>query len=143
MEKAAAVRSGRDLLNFGVGDNESRKAAKRKAETSDIEGSDASMHKKTTDDKMFENRINTAKFLKLSKSKSNSAPHKQLTSKLNYDVMIYSAPSCTCSDYRKNGLRVFCKHILFDCLILLKGENNIQNSLKKRYLEEVRRIMNR
>ena len=38
---------------------------------------------------------------------------------LFFVVQICTTPSCTCADFKKNGCKVFCKHIIFILVVVL------------------------
>ena len=82
---------------------------------------------------MFQNRkkasdeekanINAPKFRNISLLKQVYFVSSSVSGKKNYDVTVCNFPTCTCEDFGKNYLKVFCKHILFIMLnILNNGE---------------------
>ena len=50
-----------------------------------------------------------------------------------YDVVICNTPSCTCPDFKKNGSKVHCKHILF-VLITALGQEETNQTINERYI---------
>ena len=43
----------------------------------------------------------------------------------NYDVQLSNTPSCTCRDFKKNGTRCLCKHIIFILMkVYMLGEDD-------------------
>ena len=126
-----------------------KKDEKKRKSSTEIQGSDVpSAKRKLVDtDKMFKNRIDSAssaKFLIRSSTvesllSSSFRVTNSSTSRATYDVKVTSVPSCSCSDYRKNVKRVLCKHILFICLTVLKGDgtaDEVCSALKGRYLDD-------
>ena len=65
-------------------------------------------------EKMFDNRLNTAKaleqtmkihrFVKVSNLKQELDVLSTNTSRVTYKVIICNAPSCTCPEYKKNAM---------------------------------------
>ena len=53
----------------------------------------------------------------------------------SYTVQICSSPTCSCPDSQKNGLLVFCKHILFLLRCVLRI-NKSSELLKNRYFSD-------
>ena len=70
------------------------------------------------------------------------------TSRVAYKVIICNAPSCTCPDYKENGILISCKNIIFTVLFVLKldeevvrnarhiGDEDVKAFLKNVQLEE-------
>ena len=52
-----------------------------------------------------------------------------------YVVKICSTPSCSCPDFRENGKKVLCKHILFILTYIFAVAENY-NIIEKRYFSE-------
>ena len=52
-----------------------------------------------------------------------------------YVVKICCTPSCSCPDFRKNGKKVLCKHILFILMYILGVAEN-DNIIEKKYFSE-------
>ena len=141
-QMSAASRAGRDLLAHGVVENESTSAPNP---TTEPDGSDAPRKKKrrTNTQRMFESRCTAAieSSMKVKKIKRSSKKRhvfdvtNNSNSKTNYEVQISSVPSCTCSDFRDYGTKVFCPHILFILLVVLKG-NDLKEAMKNRFLSD-------
>ena len=80
--------------------------------------------------KMFDSRLNTAKALeqtmkihrnvKVSNLKQEFDVLSTNNSRVTYKVVICNVPSCTCLDYKKNGMLFSCKCIIFILLFVLK-----------------------
>ncbi len=146
-EVNAADRSGRDLIDFGAKTARGKKRAKKGSILPvKVGGSDAPAKRKKLDDqKMFQHRMEKAKsasFLIRSTKVDSSLSHSfrvtnSSSSTATYDVKVCHVPSCTCSNYNTYGHRVLCEHIMFICLIVLKGDAiGIESALKARYLDE-------
>ena len=58
-----------------------------------------------------------------------------VNSRKSYTVQICSSPTCSCPDSQKNGLLVFCKHILFLLRCVLRI-NKSSELLKNRYFSD-------
>ena len=79
---------------------------------------------------MLKTRISTAKALedvmKLKKVTNLSTLKRQFevkssnSGRITYLVVICNTPSCTCPDFRKNGSKSLCKHILFVLIFVLR-----------------------
>ena len=119
-----ATQLGRDLLDFNVATplSSSSEPTKRKVSISADVGCNSP--KKTRNvAKMFDSRLNTAKALeqtmkihrtvKVSNLKQELDALSTNTSRVTHRVIICNVPSCTCLDYKKNGMLVSCKHIIF------------------------------
>ena len=107
-------------------------------------GSDAPRKGKQTNlQKMFDNRLSAAlestikihKMKKLSSMRHTFNVTNHATSRTNYEVQISNVSSCTCRDYRLHGAKVFCKHILFVCLVALDGAG-LKEAMQARYLSD-------
>ena len=111
----------RDLLDFNVATTSSSPSepTKRKMLSSGDVG--CNPPKKTRKvKKMFDRRLNKAKALeqtmkvhrivKVSNFKQEFDVLSTNTSRVVYKVIICNVPSCTCPDYKKNGMLVSCKH---------------------------------
>ena len=111
----------RDLLDFNVATTSSSPSepTKRKMLSSGDVG--CNLPKKTRNvEKMFDRRSNTAKALEQTKKINRTVKVSNFkqefdvlstnTSRVVYKVIICNVPSCTCPDYKKNGMLVSCKH---------------------------------
>lgn len=94
---------------------------------------------------MFEKRLNSAlelkTVIKVQKQKIVNDLTREFLSvsssnaKKDYKVVIAANPSCTCSNFEKNGSKTYCKHII--CLVLyVLGGASFEKMLKERYLSE-------
>ena len=50
-------------------------------------------------------------------------------------VTICNNPSCNCNEFKKYNEKVFCKHILFQVIIVLNGED-LEEQLIKKFLSD-------
>ena len=86
-------------------------------------------------EKMFDSRLNTAKALeqtmkihriiKVSNLKQEFDVLSTNTSRVASKEIICNVPSCTCPNYKKNGMLVSCKHIIFILLFVLKLDEKL------------------
>ena len=140
----AAEKTGQDILDFGVSQN--LQDAKRSLFTSQNEGCNPPKRKKNYNEaEMFNKRMAASSTesatLKIrnikdvSNTKREFAVCSSIKSRTNYVIQICSSPSCTCPDSQKNGMRVFCKHILFVLRYALQVDEE-DTMLKARYLPE-------
>ena len=134
-----ASQLGRDLLDFSVASpSSSSEPAKRKMSGSANVGCNPPKRSKNTA-KMFNSRFETAKVLeqtmkirkvvKVSDLKQEFDVLSTESGRVTYKVIICNVPSCTCPDYKNNGMVVSCKHIIFIFLFVLKvDEETISNA---------------
>ena len=117
--------------------------AKRSLFTTKNEGCN-STKKKRNDEVLFLRRMCTAEakssILKIKNIKNVNSCNREFavisstSGKSTYTVQICSTPSCSFPDFRKNGLRVFCKHLLFVLKYALQVDDD--SMLKSRYFSE-------
>ena len=94
---------------------------------------------------MLEKRIETVKAhagnIKVTNTKTINSFKREysITSstsgRTRYVVKICCTPSCSCPDFRKNGKKVLCKHILFILMYILGVAEN-DNIIEKKYFSE-------
>ena len=133
---------GRDLLDFG--NRITSPEVKKKLFTKANEDCNPPKRKKN-DRHMLEKRIETVKAhagnIKVTNTKTINSFKREysITSstsgRTRYVVKICCTPSCSCPDFRKNGKKVLCKHILFILMYILGVAEN-DNIIEKRYFSE-------
>ena len=147
-ERDTAERAGREVLDLGVA-NEKDGANKKRERIPNYTGNDGCKPPKTVRKSCDRNLLDT----RISKALGTSSLMKTRSYRLDnelqrtykiassqigrkfYDVTICNTPSCTCPDYKKNGTRVFCKHILF-ALVCVLGVKTDDSILDKRVLSD-------
>ena len=102
--------------------------------------------------KMFDRRLNMAKALeqtmkihkivKVSNFKQEFDVLSTNTSRVAYNVIICNVPLCTCPDYKKNGMLVSCKHIIFILLLVLKLDEKVVRNARHIGDEDVKAFFN-
>ena len=138
-ERDTAERAGQEVLDLGVA-NEKDDASKKKRMPNYM-GNDGCKPPKTVrkscDRNLLDTRISkaldTSSLMKVRSYRLDNElkrAYKITSSQIGqqfYDVTICNTPSCTCPDYKKNGTRVFCKHILFAlvCVLGVKTSDSI------------------
>ena len=139
-----AEKMGQNILDFGVSQN--FQDAKQLLFTSQNEGCNPPKRKKNCNEaEMFNRRMaasstesTTLKIRNIkgvSNTKREFSVCSSIKSRTNYLIQICSLPSCTCPDSQKNGMRVFCKHILFVLRYALQVDEE-DTMLKAHYLPE-------
>ena len=64
------------------------------------------------------------------------------TSRVTCKVIICNVPSCTCTDYKKNGMLVSCKYIIFILLFVLKLDKEVVCNAPHIGEEDVKAFLN-
>ena len=64
------------------------------------------------------------------------------TSRVANKVIICSVPSCTCPDYKENGILVSCKSIIFIVLFVLKLDEEVVRNARQIGDEDVKAFLN-
>ncbi|XP_066927735.1 uncharacterized protein [Clytia hemisphaerica] len=123
-----AERLGRDLMDFTV--QQTGSSGKRKS-CEPVEGCHPPKKRRNIG-KLFDNRLETAKKLedmmkvkKLTRLSSQKIECQILgtsSGRVHYTVTICNVPTCTCPDFKKQGLVVSCKHIIFVFLFIIRSE---------------------
>lgn len=137
-----AERAGQEVLDLGV-ENEKNETSNKKKKMASYPGNDGCKPPKTSrkasDKNLLGARIskamNTSSLMKVRSHKIDNElkrSYKIMSSKVSrkfYDVVICRTASCTCPDFKKNGTRVFCKHILFTliCVLGVRSNDSILN----------------
>ena len=101
---------------------------------------------------MFDSRLNTAnaleqtmkihRIVKVSKLKQEFDVLSTNTSRVTYKVIICNVPSCTCPDYKKNGILASCKHIIFILVFVLKLDDKVVPNARHIGDEDVNAFLN-
>ena len=102
--------------------------------------------------KMFDSRLNRTKALeqtmkihrvvKFSNLKQEFDVLSTNTSRVAYKVIICNVPSCTCPDYKKNGIPVSCKYIILIVLFMLKLDEEVVRNARHISEEDVNAFLN-
>ena len=102
--------------------------------------------------KMFDSRLNTAKALeqtmkihrnvKVSNLKQEFDVLSKNNSRITYKVIICNVPLCTCLDYKKNGMLVSCKCIIFILLFVLKVDEEVVRNARHISDEDAKPFLN-
>ena len=118
-----AEKFGQDLVDFGV--SADTQEAKRSLFTNRNEGCNPPKRKKSSKEGLFHKRMTTTTYestvLKIrsvrdiNTTKREFSVSNSASSRTNYQIQICSSPSCSCPDFQRNGLRVFCKQTYFIC----------------------------
>ena len=96
--------------------------------------------------KIFDSRLNTAKALeqtmKIHRVVKCFDVLSTNTSRVAYKVIICNVPSCTCPDYKKNGIPVSCKYITLIVLFVLKLDEEVVRNARHISDEDVKAFLN-
>ena len=148
-ERDTAERAGQEVLDLGVENEKNDANIKKRGRMPNYtgNGNDGCKPPKTVrkscDRNLLDTRISkaldTSSLMKVRSYRLDNElkrAYKITSSQIGrkfYDVTICNTPSCTCPDYKKNGTRVFCKHILF-ALVCVLGVKTSDSILDKRVL---------
>ena len=101
---------------------------------------------------MFDSRLNIAKALeqtmkihrnvKVSNLKQEFDVLSTNNSRVTYKVVICNVPSCTCLDYKKNGMLFSCKCIIFILLFVLKVIEEVIRNARHNGDEDAKPFLN-
>ena len=138
LEIEAATEKEENLIKHGFGSKSVSRVSPELYMSNPTEGCEPKK-RKFSFEIMFQNRkkaaeeekakIKVCKFRNISQFKQVYVVSSSNSGIKSYDATVCNFPTCTCEDFRKNGQKVFCKHILFIMLNVLNSGEFLKSHL--------------